>query len=67
MIENNDNTKIENQKNENKDSKEKIDYVSFSEFDKDGNFIEAYGYFEKIDSDTTLDERVEEISNRLRR
>lgn len=63
----NNSINVESEKLKEKDTQKKFDFVSFSEVDKDGNFIEACGYFEKVDSNKTLDERVEEIASRLRR
>ena len=39
------------------EKKEKVDFVSFSEVDENGNFREAYGYFEKKYPDTTGEKR----------
>ena len=43
----------------------KINFVSFSELDKNGRFIEAYGYFEKPQSNPVLDENLGEILSKI--
>ena len=62
-----ENNQINNVKTNDVEKKEaeKTKFVSFSEKGKDGKFIEAYGYFKKDDSNSSLDERVNEIALKL--
>ena len=52
-------------KNNNDEKKCNVKFVSFSEYDENNQFREAYGYFEKDESGTTLEERVEEMAKML--
>ncbi len=42
-------------------------YVSFSKIDENGKIMETYGYFEKDNSGKTRAERVNELSERLKK
>ena len=65
MSENNQMTnKVANDLDKTKQN-ENVNYISFSEIDKNGKFIETYGYFKKNESNLLLDESLGEIVKKI--
>ena len=57
----------EEAKNIKKEEKEKRQFFSFSTIDEKGNFREVYGYIEKDQNDIPFDERIEQMTERIKK
>ena len=58
---------MEEEKNKKEEAKIERQMVSFSNFDEKGNFRETYGYIEKESDGPSFEERIKEMSERIKK